>query len=305
MSHSMQHVSKFADLFTRLADGRSRYRVVAVYPHDSHTQEAIEAALEKGFADFVLVGRAAELEALPLAARFADRIEIIDAPDGDTAARVAVQLIGAGGGNVLMKGKLNTDNLLRAVLNKEWGILPPGNVLSHITVSEIPGRHKLLMYTDVAVIPYPTLTQREAMIGYVASLCRALGIERPRIALTHFTEKVNPKFPVSTDYVALKEMAATGRWGEIIVDGPMDVKTAVDPEAGALKGIVSPVEGDADALMMADIEAGNVLYKTLTQFGGATNAGVIVGARVPVVLPSRGDTSEGKLASLALACLMS
>lgn len=300
----MQKVKNFKDLYARLNEGGRRFRVVTVFPHDDHTLEAVEGALDKGFADFVLVGRQADLEKLPAVGRFRDHIEIVDAPDGDEAARIAVTMIGRGEGDVLMKGKLNTDNLLRAVLNKEWGILPKGNVLSHITVSQLPGYHKLLMYSDVAVIPYPTLAQREAMIGYMAALARAIGIDRPRIALTHFTEKVNPKFPVSTDYVTLKETAASGRWGDIIVDGPMDVKTAVDPEAGALKGIQSPIEGDADGLMMADIEAGNVLYKTLTQFGGATNAGVIVGAKVPIVLPSRGDSSIGKLASLALACVL-
>lgn len=303
-SNAMQPIVKFEGLFDHLLSQDGRYKIIAVYPHDEHTQEAIEAALEKGFADFVLVGHKAELDALPLAGKYPGRVATVDAADGDEAARIGVEMIGAGEGDVLMKGKLNTDNLLRAVLNKEWGILPKGNVLSHVTVAEIPGRPRLLLYSDVAVIPYPTLAQREAIVGYLARVARALGIERPRVALTHFTEKVNPKFPVSTDYVSLKEMAAAGRWGEIVVDGPMDIKTAVNAEAAAIKGIVSPIEGKADALMMADIEAGNILYKTLTEFAGATNAGVIVGAKVPIVLPSRGDSSEGKLASLALACLM-
>lgn len=304
MSKSMQSITNFEDLYALLRDSERRYKVVAVYPHDEHTQEAIEGALRKGFADFVLVGHVDELKKIPAVVEFPDQVTLIEAADGDDAAHKAVELVGNGGGDVLMKGKLNTDNLLRAVLNKEWGILPKGNVLSHITVSQIPGRKKLLMYSDVAVIPYPTLPQREAIIGYMTALCRALGVEKPRIALTHFTEKVNPKFPVSTDYVTLCEEAKEGRWGDVIVDGPMDLKTAIDPGAGPLKGIFSPIEGDADALMMADIEAGNVLYKALTYFADATNAGALVGAKVPVVLPSRGDTSEGKLASLALACVM-
>lgn len=300
----MQAIKKFEELYSLLNSHDRRFEVVAVYPHDSHTQEAIEGALQKGFADFVLVGRKSELEQLPLVKEFPGHVAIVEAADGDEAAATAVKMIGAGKGDVLMKGKLNTDNLLRAVLNKEWGILPKGNVLSHVTVAEIPGRKKLLLYSDVAVIPNPTLVQREAIIGYLAAVARALGVEAPKIALTHFTEKVNPKFPVSTDYVSLKEKAAEGCWGTVVVDGPMDIKTAVNPEAAAIKGIVSPINGEADALMMADIEAGNVLYKSLTEFGGATNAGVIVGAKVPIVLPSRGDTSEGKLASLALACVM-
>lgn len=300
----MQFVRNFEDLFElACAKGAARRRVATVFPHDEHTLEAVEGALRRGFADFILVGKSAELEALPFVDEFADRIEIVDVSDSDEAARVAVQIVRDGGAEVLMKGKLNTDNLLRAVLNKEHGILPQGQVLSHVTVAEIPNRDKLLIYSDVAVIPEPTLAQREAIMGYLTNACRMLGIEEPRIALIHFTEKVNPKFPVSTDYVALKEMAAEGRWGKAIVDGPMDIPTAVEPEAGRIKGIVSPIEGKADALMLPNIQAANVFYKTLTYFGGATNAGMLVGTMAPVVLPSRGDSTQGKLASLALACV--
>lgn len=300
----MQFVRNLENLFElACSNGASRRRVAAVYPHDAHTQEAVEGALKRGFADFILVGRVAELQALPFVDEYADRIEFVDVPDSDEAARVAVQIVRDGGADVLMKGKLNTDNLLRAVLNKEHGILPPGTVLSHITVAEVPNRDKLLIYSDVAVIPEPTLAQRESMMGYLVKLSHTLGIKVPRVALIHFTEKVNPKFPVSTDYVALKEMAAQGRWGDVIVDGPMDIPTALEPEAGQIKGIISPIEGQADCLMMPDIQAANVFYKTISHFGGATNAGMLVGTMAPVVLPSRGDTTEGKLASLALACV--
>lgn len=300
----MQFVRNFEDLFElACAKGVAHRRVATVFPHDDHTLEAVEGALRRGFADFILVGKAAELQALPFVDEFADRIEIVDVSDSDEAARVAVQIVRDGGADVLMKGKLNTDNLLRAVLNKEHGILPAGQVLSHITVAEIPNRDKLLIYSDVAVIPEPTLAQREAMMGYLAATGRMLGIDAPRIALIHFTEKVNPKFPVSTDYVALKEMAAEGKWGNVIVDGPMDIPTAVEPEAGQIKGIVSPIEGKADCLMLPNIQAANVFYKTVSHFGGAINAGMLVGTTAPVVLPSRGDSTQGKLASLALACV--
>lgn len=300
----MQFIRNIEDLITRAAGFQgTKSRVAAVFPHDEHTQEAIADALARSLATFILVGRADELKALPVAARYPGMIEFVDAPDADTAACIAVALVRESKADVLMKGKINTDNLLRAVLNKETGILPRGNVLSHITVSEVPGRDKLLFYTDVAVIPYPTIEQRRAMLGYMVGICRTFGIDCPRIALTHFTEKVNPKFPVSTDYVTLTEEARAGRWGDVIVDGPMDVITAVDPEAGRIKGIQSPIEGRADGLMMADIEAANVFYKTLSHFGHALNAGMLVGTSAPVVLPSRGDSSYGKLASLALACL--
>lgn len=300
----MQFARNFNQLFERLTSAEGpRKRVAAVYPHDEHTQEAIEAALERGFADFALIGRSDELSKLPFLGPFASRVEIIEAPDGDEAARIAVELAREGRVDVVMKGKLNTDNLLRAVLNKEHGMLPKGRVLSHVTVAEVPDYDKLLIYSDVAVIPEPTLEQREAMIGYAVDVCRALGIEEPRVALLHFTEKVNPKFPITTDYTTLKQLAAEGRWGKVIVDGPMDVVTAVDPEIGLIKGIKSPIEGHADVLMMPNIQAANIFYKTISHFGHAVNAGMVVGTIAPIVLPSRGDSSYGKLASLVLACL--
>lgn len=301
----MQFIRNFEKLFEMLRTSDSpRRRVAVAYPHDDHTLEAVAGALERGFADFALVGPEQYLRQLDIVAQHAGHVEIIDAPDPDQAARTAVQTVRDGRAGVLMKGTLNTDNLLRAVLNKEQGILPAGNVLSHITVAEFPDRDKLLMFSDAAVIPNPTLAQRQAQIEYMVSLCRYLGIEQPRVGLVHFTEKINPKFSVSTDYETLRNMAAEGAWGNAIVDGPMDLRTAIDPEAGPIKGIHSPVEGRADALMMPDIEAGNVFYKTVSYIGRALNAGMLVGAMAPVVLPSRGDSTESKLCSLALACLM-
>lgn len=212
-------------------------------------------------------------------------------------------LVRAGEADVLMKGLLNTDNLLRAVLDKENGLLPRGRVLSHITASQIPGHDRLLFFSDAAVIPFPTPEQRAAQVGYMAEVVRAFGIECPRIALIHCSEKSSPKFPVTADYAALKEQAAAEAFGCATIDGPMDVKTACDPHSGAVKGIVSPINGQADAMLMPDIESGNVFYKTLTCFAGATNAGMLVGTSAPVVLPSRSDSTRSKLYSLAMACL--
>lgn len=298
----MQSIPNFESLLGHLADAPRR-RVAVACPHDSHTVEAIEAALEKGFADFIFFGKADIIKALPLMDNYADRVELVGIDDTDEAARAAVEAVRTGRADVLMKGMLNTDNLLRAVLNKEHGILPAGNVLTHITAAQIPGRDRLLFFTDAAVIPFPTLPQRLAMVEAIAEVCRAFGIDEPRVALIHCTEKVSPKFPVSVDYTEIKEMAAQGRFGNIIVDGPMDVKVACDPHAGEVKGIVSPIEGRADALIMPDIESGNVFYKTFNCFAGALTAGMLAGTSAPVVLPSRGDSTRSKLCSLAMACL--
>ncbi len=300
----MQYIRDFESLFGYLSDeSRPRVRVAVVCPHDDHTLEAVKGALDKGFADFVLVGKPEVINNLSLLADHADRVELVEIEDTDEAARTAVKLVREGRADVLMKGLINTDNLLRAVLNKENGLLPKGNVLTHVTAAQIPGRDKLLFFSDAAVIPFPTLDQRVAIVDDVARLCRNFGIETPRIALIHCTEKISPKFPVTEDYVEIKRRAAEGAFGQVIVDGPMDVKTAVDIHSGEVKGIVSPINGQADAVILPDIEAGNVFYKTLTCFAGSLNAGMLMGTSAPVMVSSRSDSTRSKLCSLAMACL--
>ena len=228
----------------------------------------------------------------------------LNARDDDDPARKAVTDVGEGRADVLMKGSLNTDNLLRAVLNKEEGILIKGSVLTHIAVADVPSLNHLLFFTDAAVIPYPTTEQFDALARYITATYRSItGGDRPRVALIHCTEKVSEKFPLTLSYEELKANAAKGAYGEVEIGGPMDVKTACDAESGAIKGIASPVVGKANCLIFPDIEAGNTFYKTLTLFGGATVAGMLVGTSAPVVVTSRADTADSKFYSLATACL--
>ena len=239
-----------------------------------------------------------------LAADYPDKVTLIVAEDDDDAARHAVKEVREGRADVLMKGSLNTDNLLRAVLNKEEGILIKGSVLTHIAVADVPSLNHLLFFTDAAVIPYPTTEQFDALARYITATYRSItGGDRPRVALIHCTEKVSEKFPLTLSYEELKANAANGAYGEVEMSGPMDVKTACDAESGAIKGIVSPVVGKANCLIFPDIEAGNTFYKTLTLFGGATVAGMLVGTSAPVVVTSRADTADSKFYSLATACL--
>ena len=200
-----------------------------------------------------------------------------------------------------MKGLIHTDNLLRAVLDKEHGLLPQGRVLTHVAVAEVPGFPRLLFYTDAAVIPVPSRGQREEQVRYLDRVCRAFGIDRPRIALVHFTEKASEKFPCTMDYRLLAEASARGEWGGTVIDGPLDVRTAVDPVALATKGIPSPLQGGADALVFPDLEAANAFYKTLSFFARARQAGMLQGTVCPVVVSSRGDDTETKFLSLAAA----
>lgn len=281
-----------------------RRRVAVVCPKDSHTEYVIIRALREEIAEFLLVSDTADMEmAYHLRMASPDFVRVYKAETPDAAAALAVELVRTGEADILMKGLINTDNLLRAVLNKEKGLLPSGGVLSHVAVAQVPLYHKLLFFSDAAVIPRPTLDQFRAMIMADVALCRKLGSEQPRVALIHCTEKINEKFPHTISYVQLKEEALQGKLGSVFVDGPMDAKTACDAHSGQIKGLASPVVGNADIMIFPNIESGNTFYKTLSLFGDANMAGMLTGTIAPVVVPSRADSGNSKYYSLALACL--
>ncbi len=303
---SMDTINSFEELTSHLSSLGSRKRVAVVCASDESTQYAVSRALREGFIEAIFVGCQKEVEANADFNDLTDHISFVDASDRDDAAYKAVQLVRDGKADVLMKGLINTDNLLRAVLDKEHGILPKGNVLTHITAASIQGYPRLLFFTDPAVIPYPTQEQRVAQVGYIAELCRSFGIGQPRISLIHCSEKVGGKyFPFTEGYIDIINGGKNGDFGPCIIDGPLDVKTSCCKESMDKKGIVSPIDGAADALIFPDIEAGNVFYKTITLFCGAETAGMLVGTTAPVVLPSRSDTKMCKYYSLALATINS
>ena len=301
----MNPIVDFKALPGRLRSTGRRVTVAVASPADAHTEEVIERSINEDFADFILVavdGKHSIAERL--AADYPSHATVIAASDDDGAARKAVAEVHDGRADVLMKGSLNTDNLLRAVLNKEHGLLVKGSVLTHIAVAEIPGLKRLLFFSDAAVIPYPTTEQLDAITLYITDTWHSItGGTRPRVALTHCTEKTSEKFPVTISYKTIREYAAEGRYGDALVDGPMDVKTACDAESGAIKGISSPVVGNADILIFPDIEAGNTFYKAITYFAHATVAGMLAGTTAPVVVTSRADSADSKFYSLAVACL--
>lgn len=298
----MEVIRNFEELVSHLSQRTERRRVAVVCPNDHSSQEAVARALDEGIADILIVG--ADEEAKAFFAKYGERIESVDAPDVDEAAAKAVALVREGRADVLMKGLLNTDNLLRAVLNKETGILPKGRVLTHIACAQMPQYDRLLFCTDVAVIPRPTKEQREEQLRYVLELCRTMGVEKPRVALINCSEKVNEKhFPHTVEYRELVAKAEAGEFGPCIVDGPMDLKTSLSEAALKKKHLESPIEGKADALIFPGIQSGNVFYKAITLFCQADTAAILKGPQVPVVLTSRGDSPASKFYSLALACL--
>ena len=301
---NMNAIKNFDELLAHLKDNNVKKRVAVVWPADEKTPAACALALEAGFIEAIFVGCQDKLEANEALKPFANNISYVAASDADDAAAKAVALVREGKADILMKGLINTDNLLHAVLNKETGILPKGNVLTHVATASIPTYHKLLFFTDAAVIPYPNLKQRSEEVRYTANLARNFGVEEPKIALVHCTEKVGPKFfPFTEDYPVIVEMAQKGEFGKCIVDGPLDAKCACSMHAMEAKGLTSPLQGDSDVLIMPDIEAGNVFYKAITLFAGASTAGLLVGAKCPAVVPSRADSSQSKFYSLAVATM--
>ena len=275
-------ITDFEQLTRKLRDLNRRVRVAAVCPRDASSEAALARAEQEGWAEPI----------------------VIDHDDQPTAAREAVAAVRGGEADVLMKGLISSAVLLRAVLNKEHGILVKGSVLTHIAVAQIPGMNRLLFFSDAAVIPFPTTEQLDAVTTYITQTWRGItGGDKPRVALTHCTEKISEKFPITLSYQDIKQYAAQGRYGDVCIDGPMDVKTACDAESGAIKGIASPVVGNADILLFPDIEAGNTFYKTITYFAHATVTGMLAGTTAPVVVTSRADSAESKFYSLAVACM--
>ncbi|MCF0218332.1 MAG: phosphate butyryltransferase [Muribaculaceae bacterium] len=300
----MEAIRNFEDLIDCLRLRGDRKRVAIVWAGDDHTQSSVNRALEAGFISAIFIGCRKEVEENSVLMRHRDYITFVDANDCDEAAAIAVKMIRNGEADILMKGMLNTDNLLRAVLNKEYGMLPKGNVLTHISCAHIPHYPRLLFFTDAAVIPYPTEEQRAKQLGYLAYVARALGVKEPKIAMIHCTEKVDERhFPFTASYVRLKERAQAGEFGPCIVDGPFDVKSSCNYESMKTKHIDSPIHGEADALLFPDIISANTFYKTITLFTSCTTAAVLQGTMAPVVVPSRGDSIMSKYYSLALAVL--
>ncbi|MEG1838476.1 MAG: phosphate acyltransferase [Bacteroidaceae bacterium] len=301
----MNPIVNFAELTAHLKTLNKRKRIAVVCANDPNTEYAISRALEEGFAEFLMIGDSSILEKYPSLKLYPDFVSFLHIEDSDEAARQAVRIVREGGADILMKGIINTDNLLHAILDKEKGLLPKGKILTHLAMMQIPTYNKLLFFSDAAVIPRPTLQQRIEMIWYAIHTCRSFGIEQPRISLIHCTEKVSAKFPHSLDYVNIVELAEAGEFGDVIIDGPLDVRTSCEQASGDIKGIVSPINGQADVLIFPNIESGNTFYKSVALFAKADMAGLLQGPICPVVLPSRSDSGLSKYYSIAMACLTS
>ena len=291
------------DQIIELVKTKPQKRLIAAYANDAHTIEAVHNAVKMGVVKATLVGDEATIKQVCADNNIdVNDFTIIQEADENKAAAKACEIINNGEGDILMKGLLSTDKYMRAILNKERGLMPgPKAVLSHVTVIETPRYHKLIICGDVAIIPAPDLNQKIAITNYLVNTARALQIEKPKVAVLAATEQVLPAMPACVDACIISKMAERGQIKNAVVDGPLGVDLAIDMECVQIKKVKSEVAGDADCIVFPNIETGNVFYKCNTKLAGAELGAMVVGAKVPCVLSSRGDSTKTKLYSIALA----
>jgi phosphotransacetylase len=294
-------INSFAELADNVRAIEKKSRIAVVAADDVHTVEAVVNAQKEGLVEALLIGERSLIEQrLDELGAGKDDYEIIDAPSIEESLAQAVEQIHAGRANVLMKGHLETGDFMRAILKKENN-LRKGSLLSVAGFYELEKYHKLFVVTDQAINTYPDIEGKKAILENAVDLLHAFGTENPKVAVLAAVEKVNPKMKETVDADALRQMNQKGEIVGCVVDGPLSLDIATSYEAARIKGYESDVAGDADLLLVPDLVCGNVFVKALTGFAGATTAGTVVGARIPVVLTPRSAEASDKFYSIALA----
>ncbi len=296
----------FEELINKIKGGEKKKIVAVVAAQDHHALEAVFEAKREGIAEPILIGDKSKIlsiieelkEVLP-----EDRI--LDAKDDSASARMAVELVLQGKADFIMKGKIQTADLLREVVKKEGG-LRTGRVMSMLVIHELPNYHKLLAMSDGGMMMYPSLEEKQQIIENAVERMITMGFDKPKVAVLAAVENVNPKMPETLDAKELKERNRKGIIKDCYIEGPISYDVAMSKEAADIKGYESSLSGDPDLLIVPNITAGNILGKALIYTAGAKIAGTIIGARVPIVLTSRGSSAEEKYLSIvisAAACL--
>lgn len=294
--------------FSQLLDAAQKKgpkKLSVAVAEDKEVLSAVKEAKRLNLVEPILVGNKERIEELSQQIGFDIKgVEIVDQKDGQLAARKATELVSSGKADILMKGLIDTSVIMKQVLDKEIG-LRTGKTISHVAVFDVETYHKLLFVTDAAMNISPDLNQKKDILQNAVELAHSMGLNNPKVAVIAAKEKVFSKMEAT---VHAKELADMNKRGEItgcIVDGPFALDNAISKKAAETKGIDSEVAGDADILIMPYIEAGNVLYKSLTYFANSKNAGIILGTKAPIVLTSRADSEETKLYSIVLSVLLS
>ncbi|MGJ0622389.1 MAG: bifunctional enoyl-CoA hydratase/phosphate acetyltransferase [Methylocystis sp.] len=289
------------DALVRRAQALPPIRMGVVHPCDARSIEGAIAARDKGLIVPTFIGPRTKIEAAARASGVSlEGVETVDAPHSHAAADQAVELVRRGRLHALMKGALHTDELMAAVVRDGAGLRTERRI-SHVFVIDAPTYHKLLLVTDAAINIAPTLDIKRDIVRNAVDLAHAIGIERPKVALLSAVETVEGKIPSTIEAAALCKMADRGQIAGAALDGPLAFDNAISRDAADAKHIESEVAGDADILVAPDLEAGNILAKQLVFLGGADTAGLVLGARVPIVLTSRADDIASRVVSSALA----
>ena len=286
---------------TQAAASKSPLPMAVACAEDAPVLEAVKLACDRNIIIPVLVGDKKEImEEAEKAGVSVDAWEIIDIPDKATACQEAARLAGEGKVRLIMKGMVDTSIIMKAVLNKEYGLRKEG-VLSHVGVLEVAGFDRMFAVTDSALNIAPDLDAKAAIVNNAVEVLHALGNEEPKVAALCAVEKVNEKMPCTLDAAELTRRNKEGRITGCVIEGPFALDNAVSAEAAAHKGVAGSVAGNADVLLVPDIEAGNLLIKSMEYFAGAKKAGVIMGAKIPVALTSRATSPESKMYTIAIA----
>jgi phosphate butyryltransferase len=296
-------IRTFAELL-EAAKAKGPATVAVAAGHQAEIMLAGLDAEEAGLAEVVLVGDADQTQEIAADEGFdIARMELLHHPNPRDAAFQVAKLVSEGQADIAMKGRIETSDFLRAALDKSLG-LRTGRLFTHTAAFEIPGFDRLIFISDAGVVVAPDLEQKVQIVQNAIYVAHSLGIELPRVAVLAATEVVNPKIPTTLDAANLSKMADRGQIKGGLVDGPLALDNAISPESARIKGIRSEVAGYADILITPDIEAGNVLAKAITYFAQGKMAGVVIGGKCPLILPSRSDTREAKLVSLALGVML-
>jgi phosphotransacetylase len=298
-------IRNFKDLLEAVKN-RPEKRLVTVNGVDANTLEALNDAVEMGLVTAILTGDKGKISETCRELNIdVGNYDIIHTNSEREAAEKAVELIHEGKADLIMKGMVSTDKFMKVLLKKEYALVPARSILSHVALMENPNYHKLLVFSDAGVIPYPDLKQKILMTEFLIKTSKALGIDQPKIAVIAPTEQIIISIQSCMDGATIAKMSEHGQIEGGLVDGPMALDVAISRESAAIKGFTSPVAGDADCLLFPNIDAANVFYKTNSKLCLASMAGIIMGAKVPAIVSSRGDSEKTKLNSIALASLIS
>jgi len=301
----LNSISRLKEL-EEVVRGGPRMTLAVAVGEDPATIHAIAKSVTEGFIRAILVGSQSHIEELAgsHSPEFADQIEILHVADEIEAVTTAVRLVHEGRADLLMKGLVGTATLLKAVLDKQNGLVPPGGLLSHVAAMEVPAYPKLLLVSDAAIIPNPTMDDKVTILNHAIEVAHCIGIDNPKAALISAAEKINFRMQSSIDAAVIKAMADRRQIVGAIVDGPLALDVSISRAHCRIKKLESPIDGEADILIFPNIETANTFYKSVTLLAGGRCAAIVMGSSAPIVLSSRADDDDTKFYSIILAALM-